>query len=85
MIDRINDAALHHRLLKADGRPHLAAERNRNALPAEYGELPADFVLMTVKIDRETGETLLVYTTQESGRWSGCRFEGSCDWEEAAG
>ena len=33
----------------------------------------------------ETSETLLVYTTQESGRWNGCRFEGSCDWEDAAG
>ena len=47
-------------------------------------------MLMTVKIDRETGETLLVYATQESGRWTierwnGCRFEGSCDWEDAAG
>lgn len=57
---------------------------------AQDGELPTDFVLMTVKIDRETGEILSVYATQESGRWTverlnGCSFEGSRDWAEAAG
>lgn len=56
----------------------------------QYGEMPAGFVLMTVKIDRETGETLLVYATQESRRWTverwqGCSFEGSNDWQEGAG
>lgn len=56
----------------------------------QYGEMPGGFVLMTVKIDRETGETLLVYATQESRRWTverwqGCSFEGSNDWQEAAG
>ena len=56
----------------------------------QYGEMPGDFVLLTVKIDSETGETLLVYATKESRRWTverwqGCSFEGSNDWQEAAG
>ncbi|MCZ0938711.1 MAG: hypothetical protein OXJ55_08755 [Caldilineaceae bacterium] len=89
-LDNTNDA---HCIIafsgQMGGRPFLQNETKLRYL-AQYGELPTAFVLITVKIDRETGETLLVYATQTSGRWTvehwnGCSFEGSDDWQEAAG
>lgn len=71
------------------GRPFLQNETALRYL-GQYGEMPSGVVLVTVEIERETGELLLVYAAQESGRWTverwdGCSFEGSQDWEEAAG
>lgn len=89
-IDRENDA---HCVIafsgQMGGRPFLQHETILRYLD-QYGEMPASYVLLTVKVDRETGETLLVYATQTGGRWTverwqGCRFEGSDAWREAAG
>ena len=48
------------------GRPFLQNETKLRYL-AQYGELPTHFVLITVKIDRETGETCLSMPRRRAG------------------
>ena len=59
---------------------------------AKYNQAPAEYRLVSLRVEKETGHLLVLYAARHTEgwaytfeRWDGCNFEGSGPWHPAEG